>query len=475
MTDTYRSTPTLAARGLALWILLALQATPAAVAEEPAVERLAEAVRFRTISYQQSDLIDYGEFDRFNAFLRRSFPRVFSELQVETVNRYSLLIRWPGSDTTLKPVLFTAHSDVVPIEPGTEGDWQHPPFDGVLAQGRVHGRGTLDDKVGVMGLLEAAERLLADGFSPRRGIVFAFGHDEEIGGNEGAARIAGRLRELGLHFEWMVDEGGMILVGSPMLPERPVAMVNVGEKGYLTLTLVASGEGGHSSNPPQTSTIGRLSRALARIEANPFPPRLVGPVEAMFEAMAPHVGQPERLVFENLWLTAPLVANRMADQRLTQPFVRTTTALTMFNAGVKENVVPQRAEAVVNFRLLPGDTPDGVAARIEEIVDDPLVEVSYQPWDNMPPVSDHEGPGFAVIAEAVQAVHPDAVVVPSLLVATTDTRHYIDLADDQYRFHGMIIEAGQASSVHGTNEYIGVESYRKVIDIATEMIRRGTR
>ena len=195
----------------------------------------------------------------------------------------------------------------------------------------------------------------------------------------------------------------------------------------------------------------------------------------MFEALAPHVGQPERLVFENLWLTAPLVANRMDQQRLTQPFVRTTTALTMFNGGVKENVVPQRAEAVVNFRLLPGDTPDSVAARVEEIVDDPLVEISSRPWDNMPPVSDHRGSGFAVVADAVQAVYPDAVVVPSLLVATTDTRHYIDLADDQYRFHGMIVESGQTSSVHGSNEYIGVESYRRAIDIAVEMIRRGAR
>ena len=327
----------------------------------------------------------------------------------------------------------------------------------------------------MLGLLEGAEQLLAAGFTPRREIVLAFGHDEEIGGNEGAARIARRLHELGLQFQWMVDEGGMIMVDSPMLPERPVAMVNVAEKGYLTLTLAATGEGGHSSNPPRQSTIGRLANALVRIESSPFPPRLVGPVEAMFETLAPHMGQPERLLFENLWLTAPLVANRMADQRLTQPFVRTTTALTLFNAGIKENVVPQRAEAKVNFRLLPGDTPEMVAARIEEIVDDPLVDISYQQWQNTPPISDHRGPGFAVIRDAVQAAYPNAVVVPSLLVATTDTRHYVDLADDQYRFHGMIIEAGQASSVHGTNEYIGVDSYLKVIEIAREMMARGSR
>jgi carboxypeptidase PM20D1 len=346
-------------------------------------------------------------------------------LDVDVVNDYSLLIRWPGSDPEVQPILFTAHMDVVPVEPGTEQDWQHPAFEGVVADERIYGRGTLDDKEGLLGVLEAAEALLAEGFAPRRTIVFAFGHDEEIGGKQGARVIAERMRELGLHFEWMVDEGGMLLSDNPMLPGKSMAMINIAEKGYLTLTLVATGDGGHSSNPPKISTIGRLSGALARIEDNPFPPRLVAPVEAMLETIAPHVGQPERFVFDNLWLTGGIVAGRMADERLTIPFVRTTTALTMFNAGVKENVVPQRAEAKVNFRLLPGDTPEMVVAHVE------------------------------------------------LLAATTDTRHYIDLVDNQYRFHGIMIASSQAKSIHGTDEYIGVDSYEKSIAVARQMMELG--
>jgi len=458
--------------GLITLVLMPLMSAGAFAVDDPAVERLAQAIRFKTISYQQRDDIDYGEFVKLNAFLEASFPRVFSELSVETVSEHSLLIQWQGSDASLKPVLFTAHTDVVPVEPGTEGDWQHPPFDGVVAEGNIYGRGTVDDKLGVLGLLEAAERLLTRGFQPRRGLVMAFGHDEEISGKEGAASLAQRMKELGLHFLWMVDEGGMLLEDSPMLPGTPMAMINIAEKGFLTLTLVTKGDGGHSSSPPKVSTIGRLSNALARIEANPFPPRLVEPVEAMFEALAPHVGQPEQFIFDNLWLTGPLVASNMADERLTSPFVRTTTALTMINAGVKENVVPQRAEAKVNFRLLPGDTPASVVERIAEIIDDPLVEISYEPWGNVPPVSDPEGPGFEVIAESVQAVYPEAVVTPSLLMATTDTRHYIDLADDLYRFHGMMVTASQGKSIHGTDEYIAVDSYVQSIEIAREMMRR---
>jgi carboxypeptidase PM20D1 len=457
--------------------LLPLLAFPhSAISADPAaVDRFARALKFRTISYQERDQIDYGQFEQLNRFLRESYPRVFSDLNVETVNDYSLLIQWPGSDTSLKPILFTAHTDVVPIEPGTEGDWEHPPFDGVVQDGRIFGRGTLDDKVGVLGLLEAAEQLLAEGYTPRRGVVFAFGHDEEISGLHGAAAIAARMQELGLHFQWMVDEGGLVLVDNPLLPQRPMAMINVAEKGYLTVTLVAEGEGGHSSNPPQTSTIGRLSEALVRIESNPFPPRLVAPVEAMFTSLAPHVGQPESFIFGNLWLTGSLVAGSMAEDRLTLPFVRTTTALTMFNAGVKENVVPQRAEAKVNFRLLPGDTPEEVVSRIREIVDDPRIEISFQQWDNLPPVSDHEGPGFKVIGDAAKAVYPDAVVAPSLLVATTDTRHYTEVADDLYRFHGVKVQADQAKSIHGTNEFIAVDSYIKSIEVARQMLVLGSR
>jgi len=452
-------------------LVLATCAVGGAAAAAPQ-ERLALAVSIPTVSYQEADRIDYTQLQRFHQFLRDSFPRVFSQLEVETVRDYSLLLRWPGSDPARQPVLFIAHMDVVPVEPGTEGDWQEPAFDGVIAEGRIYGRGAVDDKQGVMSLLEAAEQLLAEGYTPGRSIIFAFGHDEEISGRQGAARIAALLRERGMHFEWMMDEGGLLLGGNPLLPDRPLAMVNVAEKAYLTLTLVATGLGGHSSNPPRVSTIGRLSNAMAKLEANPFPARLEPPVTDMLEALAPYLPQPRRFIFDNLWLTAPLVAGNMADDRQTLPYVRTTTALTMFNAGVKENVMPQRAEARVNFRLLPGDTPEQVVERVRAIIDDPLVEISYDDWETEPSVADPDGPGFKVIAAAINGVYPEAAVVPSLLIAATDSRHYTDLADDQYRFRGVLLDSAQAGSIHGTNEYVEVESYLKAIAIMHRILQR---
>lgn len=455
---------------VALLLPLSAFAQPQGDPVVPAVERLAQAIRIKTISYQDHTAIDYAAFEEMHRFLRVSYPRVYAQLSVERVSQYSLLITWPGRDTTLSPVLFTAHMDVVPVEAGTEQDWLYPAFEGVVADGNIYGRGTLDDKQGVLGLLEAAESLLEAGFAPQRTLVFAFGHDEEISGKSGAGKIAALLSQRQMHFAWMIDEGGMVITDNPLLPGKSVALVNVAEKGYLTLTLTAEGTGGHSSRPPKVSTIGRLSNALAKIEANPFPARLVPPVTTMLETMAPYQSLPMRWVFGNLWLTGSIVADEMGGDPMTNAFVRTTTALTMMNAGVKENVIPQRAQAKVNFRLLPGDSPEQVIARIRSIVDDPNIDIGYDNWDNMPAVASHEAEGFRIISDAVTSVYDDVVVTPSLLTATTDTRHYIDVADHQYRFHGMSMTAAQTSSIHGTNEYISIESYLRSIAVARRML-----
>lgn len=455
----------LLAAGLCLCTSMSVLAGPA--------ERLAESVRFRTVSSQDPAQVDYQQFSQFNDFLRTTYPRVFSELEVEVVNGYSLMLTWQGSDPAAGAILLTAHSDVVPVEAGTEGDWEYPAFDGMIADGVVYGRGTLDDKVGVISLLEAVGSLLAEEFQPRKTVVLAFGHDEEIGGREGAAKLAEHMRDKGLHFDWMVDEGGLVVTDSPILPDLPLAMINVAEKGYLTLILEVTAEGGHSSRPLPDSAIGRLSRAMVNIEANPFPAQLVPPVDTMLEALAPHNPQPQRMALENLWLTGPMVARQMAEDPTSSSFVRNTTALTMFNAGVKENVIPQRAEARVNFRLLPGYSSEQVVEYIREVIDDSQVSIRYERWNNIPPVADHQGEGFVAIAAAITEVYPEAVVVPSLLGATTDTRHYIDLADDQYRFHGMLVPISDAGSVHGTNEKISVESFENAVRIAELLISHG--
>lgn len=437
-----------------------------------AAKHLAEAVRFKTVSHQDTSLIDRDAFRGLHGFLRETYPLTFTRLEVEVINEFSLILSWPGNDSALAPVLFTAHLDVVPIEPNTEDNWTHPGFAGVIEDGVVYGRGTLDDKGGVISLLEATELLLGEGFDPERSLVFAFGHDEEVSGTQGAAFIAKRLKEKDLHFVWMVDEGGLLVTESELMPNRILALVNVAEKAYYTLRLTATGAGGHSSMPPKQTSVGRLSAAIARIEANPFESRLQEPVSSMLEALAPYSDFPRNVVLENLWLTAPLVVRSMEGARATRPMVRTTTAVTMFNGGVKENVVPQQAVAYINFRLIPGDTRAMVLKRVTALVDDPQIRIEpVRDEPPTPPVADSSGPGFRAIERAVAGVYPEAVVLPSLLVATTDTRHYTDLADDHYRFHGMASTQADTQGIHGTDEKIRVDSFERAVEIAVGMLR----
>jgi len=453
-----------------LLILLCLLA-PATLAD-PA-ENLAAAVRFQTISHQQQGLLDTEAFLGLHQFLRQTYPRVFSELQVEVINDYSLLIIWDGTDDTRKPVLFTSHIDVVPVEPGTESGWTHPAFAGVIADGNIYGRGTLDDKVGVISLLEAAESLLAAGYQPQRTLVFGFGHDEEVGGQQGAGMIAQRMRELGLYFEWMVDEGSFIVADNPMIKGRPVALIGVAEKTFLTLKLTATGPGGHSSMPPPHTAAGRLAAAVARVEGSPFPPRLVTPVKAMLEGVAPYAEFPTNLVLSNLWLTGSLVASQMTQDRTTNSFVRTTTAVTILRAGVKDNVIPQTAEAFINFRLLPGDTPEMVIDTITGLIDDPEITVvaSREFSSATAPMASMSGGGYAAIEQAVAPHYPTAPVLPYMMSATTDIRHYVELADNHYRFHGALINMSQGGGIHGTDEYVSVDSFRAAVDIAGQLLQ----
>src|SRR5213080_1121096 len=229
-----------------------------------AVERLAGALRFRTISNQDSTQFDAAEFRRFQDYLRTSFPRLHARLGREITGGFSLLYEWRGSDTTLKPILLMAHQDVVPVEPGTEGRWTEPPFAGRISGGFVWGRGAMDDKGNLMALLEAVERLVAGGAAPRRTIYLAFGHDEELGGTRGAARTAALLAGRHVQVEYVLDEGGAITTGLIAGVTAPVAVVGIAEKGYVSLELTAHATGGHSSMPPAHTAVGMLSAAVAR-------------------------------------------------------------------------------------------------------------------------------------------------------------------------------------------------------------------
>jgi carboxypeptidase PM20D1 len=455
-------------------ILLTSAAACASSSSEKIAQHLAESVRFKTISHQNLADFDPKPFEQHKQFLQDTYPEVFSQLEAQWVNEFSLLLKWEGSDSSLKPVLFLAHTDVVPIEPGTKDEWTHPPFDGVIQGGIIWGRGTLDDKVGVIGLLEAATALLKDNHKPTRDVYFAFGHDEEVSGTYGATAMAEIFSQQGINFEFILDEGSAVVTDNPILPGKKVATVNVSEKTYTTLTLTARGQGGHSSTPPKHTAIGILAEALAKIEANPMPARITLPVQGMLEAFAPHVSGIQSFVFNNLWLTKSLVINEMDKDPLTGAFIRSTSAVTMFNGGVKENVVPQIATAKINFRLLPGDTKDDAIAHVRAVIQNDQIEITSSDWAIKSKVASTDNIGFKSIKTAVETVYPGSIVAPSLMFGATDSRMYNDLSDNIYRFHGMEITMKQVGTIHGTDEHISINSMANAVEVAKQIIVNST-
>ncbi len=449
-----------------------LLASKSASAQEhdSAVQHLAQAIRFETISYQQTEKINHSAFDNFKSFLKSTYPTVFSSLYIQKISQHSLLIEWTGTHQHLKPVLFEAHYDVVPIEEGTLQDWQHPPFAGVIESGYVWGRGSLDDKVSVIASLEAIEQLLKQGYAPERTLLFAFGHDEEIGGKQGAKQIAQHLKQRDVELEYVIGEGGLLINDHPILPSSTVAMIALAEKSYLTLTLNAKGEGGHSSAPSQNSAVIRLAKAVSALDDNPFEAKLVSPVSEMLVAFAPHVGMVEGFLFNNQWLSESLLVSKLSEKTMSNPLVRTTTAVTMFNAGVKENVVSQQAQAKVNFRLLPGDSTEQILEKVTKIINDTHIEVVADSWGDSPKVANMNAEGYRRIQASIEAELPGTIVTPGLLMATTDTRHYSHLTENIYRFQPFTMHMDDSKTIHSTNERVSLDAVVNAVAISKRLI-----
>ena len=444
-----------------------------AVDNDKATRRLARALRFRTVSQEDPTQFAGEVFQAFHAWLAEAFPGVHASLQKETVGGFGLLFTWPGSEAALPPVLLMAHQDVVPVSPETEPDWTHPPFAGEIAEGHVWGRGALDDKSSLMGILEAVEALLASGLQPRRTLYLAFGQDEEIGGTQGAAKIAGLLRSRQVRVEYILDEGGFVAEGLIPGLAAPAALVGIAEKGYLTLELSVAGEGGHSSIPERHTIIGILSKALVRLEENPFPADLSFS-RLFFSKVGTGMPFPKRLALANLWLFAPWVEKMLSRSPEMNAGIRTTVAPTQLSAGVKENVLPVRATAVVNFRVMPGEKTDGVIERVLRVVADSRVQIRARTIRSEPsPVSDVRAASFSMLERTIRqvAAEEELLVAPYLVVGATDCRYYNDLCDNIYRFSFIRVGPEDLKRVHGTDERISVEGYAQLVRFYAQLLR----
>lgn len=443
----------------------------ASIDAERAAQHLAEAVRFETISHQRgADPADVARSDAaftgFRSWMDRTYPAFAGATTREIVGGHTLFYTWEGSDAALDPVLIMSHIDVVPIAPGTEDQWEHPPFSGTIADGYVWGRGTIDNKGSLVAMVEAAELLAARGFRPVRTVMFAFGHDEEIGGPNGNKALAELLQARGTRLHWVKDEGGVI--GHGLLPgvTAPVAMIGVAEKGSISLDIVAYSRGGHSSmpSPAAQTAIGRLARALERIGDAPFTSRVDGATRGMIEGLAQAAPFTQRMVYANLWLFEPVVRSVMEKSPTSAAQIHTTIAPTIIEGGNKENVLPSEARAVVNFRIHPRDNAEKIIAHVRAAIDDPEVKVEPLPGvREASQVSNIEGNGYKLLTRVIGESFPGTITAPYLVVGGTDSRHYLPITDNVFRFIPIRMGPDDMARFHGTNERVSVANMGEAV------------
>ncbi|WP_293746828.1 M20 family peptidase [uncultured Paraglaciecola sp.] len=444
--------------------------TPITLNESAAIERFSQALQIPTISYDDSSKLDHSAFQAFHQHLQQSFPLVFEKTELTKFNDYSMVFHLKGQNPQLKPALFMGHMDVVPVDEQTKDQWLQPPFGGKVVDGIIWGRGAIDDKVSVLALMESLEWYLKQNNQPQRDIYFAFGHDEETGG-EGAIAIAEYFAEKKTQFEFILDEGGVITDGIIPGTTQPIGLVGVAEKGFVNFRLTVKGEGGHSSQPPAHTAAGILASAIVNVENNPFDARTEF-FDLMFDNIGYSMPLSQRLPLANLWLFEPVVLSTLLKSPSSAASARTTTAVTMLQGSTKSNVLPTIATAVVNFRILPGDTVASIQAHLERVIDDPRVTLATELANEASAVSPTDNIGFKLIESSIRRLDDNVLVTPYLVLGATDSRHFQSLSKNIYRFMMVSLNPETLEQFHGLNEQISVQDYLNAIQFYYAMLEQ---
>ena len=438
------------------------------ISADVAAEHLSEAIRFQTITLASGDPRpgQEGPWLDLQAWLEATYPAAHAAMTKELVpGTLTLLYTWEGSDPSLKPLLLMAHQDVVPVNIGTEGDWTGAPFKGDIIDGYVYGRGALDDKSNLIGIMEAVEALAKSGFQPKRTVILQFGHDEEVLGSGARAGIA-LLKSRGVEPVMALDEGFAILDPSPLTGKK-MGMIGISEKGYTSLQVMALGEGGHSSMPPRDSANVRLSKAIVALDENQMPADFTKPpVSDLLRAAAGDMPFVQKMALANMWLFGGMIEGAFAKTPAGNAMVRTTTAPTMLAGSAKENVLPQRSIATVNFRVHPNDTVEDVIEHVKDVTSG-IEGIEVQPAPDSgggeaSPVSPTDDRAYAVLASVAEAAGDGAPVAPALVIGATDGRWATDITSSVYRFSPAVITPVDLTGFHGTNERMSVENMGRI-------------
>ena len=437
-----------------------------------ALEHLAQSTTIPVIGYDDAnnDSINHQTILDFHQWVKNTYPLVAKNAKWEIINQHSLLITLKGQSNKAA-AMFLGHFDVVPTP--DSADWKHKPFKGTIAKDTLWGRGALDDKNVIVALLEAAEYRLLKGFQFNRTLIFAFGHDEETGGKNGAAAIAKHLIKNKTAVSFIADEGFGVMKGIVPGLTNNCAIIGLSEKGNVSIKLSVNQLGGHSAWPNPENATSILSRGLSKLENYQFPAHLDGPVRGLFVEAAPYMDWGYRALFSNLWITAPLVKTVLLGGEKTAATIRTTHVTTIIKSGTKENVVPPIAEAIVNLRLFPGDDIAFVESEINRVLNDPRIKTSvYLEGQEATPISPDNGEGYDQIKECIHAQFPETVVVPGLVITGTDCKNYTAVTNRMYRFVPFEFSNSNLSGIHGKNEYITRGQFNQAVVFYIDLFQR---
>ena len=442
------------------------------------IKNLSDAIKIPTIANRDESLVDWAPFDEFHAMLEKAYPLMHEKLDKQIISTRSLLYHWKSEHPEKEPIALLSHQDVVPVTPGTEDDWKYPAYSGEIAEGFLWGRGAIDMKNHLIGVCEAVETLLEEGYVPERDVYICFGHNEEVmaeGEICGADCMMRWFKERGIKLDSVLDEGGAILEAKvDKVIDGHLAGVGIAEKGHVDFEISVNAKGGHSSQPPKHSALGELSRIVCKLENNQFKAELTPQLYSLFNEIGKNTTYPVRCVMSNLPVLKPLITKICSEIPPVASMMRTTTAVTMANGSPAPNVLPQKATVNVNFRIMPGQTIEDVEAHIRKIAG-PKAEIKMVSGKNPSKISPTDSRAFNAIREICKEMDPKAIVAPYLVMGGTDARNYEDVCDNIYRNSPFLMDTALLLTCHGTNERIPLTSLKDGVVFFKKYIRELTK